>query len=539
MFSNTKPHRVFVTRTLAPNKVLHINRDLLTETRRYALKYRRHVLEQHLSQVKKGLLRAELEALAQGHISTTQDVLQKLDTLESVTQHLSVKPIQSEKVNSLKTAPTAHTKYPTQRDKTSLIITIAPDDPSFHVESDFRGEFLSGLYTKQHQWLPAFGPWFTNMTDSAMQRRVFPRELRGNLNLQSSTSLKLMQAVLDTISNVTSDFFLDVRHLSDTNSALCLLNGYFYIKKNSPLPLTYVDLVSNLDEKIELLITDLKQNTQGTNFSFSYSNPQQLETIAPLSKQNTYSTDFFQDHKLFHLLVTAGVLPSQTQSKASQNLDVVYLITNTVFGADIPPFPVFQWNLRTGLIALEVLMLVYITLEVAQISTNTAHRRLQLATLLGGQIKTKDSQQYKFLKRKQLFSFMCENYMIPTLQQNPQTPISSLFPGIILTAIEAVDVFDSHINKTNNHIINLSGKKYNEMFDIINQKYTFKDPQAILHAQTAFRLTIEKGLNLLLSSTNPSSAITKIISTEFGGGDDYDNLYFLILGCLPVSVAII
>ncbi|AJG42945.1 tegument protein UL25 [Harp seal herpesvirus] len=523
-----------------PTNTLTINRDLLLETRRNAFSHRRAVIEQKITRVQKGLLRAELDAVVQNHVKKTQGVIQQLHTLENTAQMLLYQPSTPLADATAPTTPkSSHTN--TQQLLHDFVITVAPGDPSFNVESDFKIEFLSGLYNRQSQWLPAFGPWYSNMTDAAMQRRVFPKELKGNLNLQNSTSLKLMTAALETVSSATGDFFTDARHISDTNAAFCLLNGYFCMKTSSPIPSNYTELLSNLDVKMELLVNDLKQTTQGKDFAFIYSNPQQLETIAPLYKQSTYGPDFFSDHKIFSLFSSVGMFTSNKQSKpqgAPQSMDIVYLITNEVFEQDVPPFLTYQWNLRTGIIALEILVLVYLLLEVAQVSGNTVHRRIQLATLLGNQYKKpQDSQPFTTFKKRQIFSFICENYIIPTLTHKPQSAMSALFPGIVLLAIEACDAFTT--SNSQNYLINLSGKKYNEVFDIINQKYTFKNTGALLQSQTALRLVVERGLNVLLSKTNPVTTTQDIINTQFGGGDDYDTLYFLILGCLPITVAII
>lgn len=63
--------------------------------------------------------------------------------------------------------------------------------------------------------------------------------------------------------------------------------------------------------------------------------------------------------------------------------------------------------------------------------------------------------------------------------------------------------------------------------------------QILLQAQTSLRVNVEDGLNILLSRLSPVTFATDMIKTQFGGGDDYDKIYFLILGCLPVVVAVV
>ncbi|AIU39544.1 DNA packaging tegument protein UL25 [Equid gammaherpesvirus 5] len=558
----------------SPKLYFRVDRDSLSETRRLALRLRRSALASKAARVKAGMLRMELGNLAQLQIAHANDVLKDLARLERATAlHLhNPPPPQSPPASS---APQGSPGLNLSRSNSKgdgvpgggvntgeLLITISPEGPTFGVKEDFRTEFISGLYNRQTQWLPFYGPWYSAMTDSAMQRRVFPKELKGNVNFQNSTSLKLMTAVLDALASTTNDFYTDARNLSDVNAALCLLNGYYCLGTRAPLPGTYNDLLEDLDKKLEYLVGDLKRDASATDFSFRYSNPRQLETVAPLNRQGTYAPDFFKDHKLFAVMGDAGMFPNTKQAAAeaqsSGGRDIVYLITNAVFGQNVPPFMAYQLNLRTGLVALEVLIAVYVVLENARVQQNTVNRRLQLPALLGDQYakrppssasapKQQQSQQQQqsaaSLKRGFMFSFLVKNYIVPVLTRRPHTPASSLFPGVVLLALEVADAGASAAAARGSHLthtlINLSGKQYDKIFDLLNQKLTFKDVQGLIMAQTALRLTLENGLNLLLSKPSPLTTATDVISTQFGGGDDHDNLYFLILGCLPVPMPVV
>ncbi|BBB06468.1 hypothetical protein [Rhinolophus gammaherpesvirus 1] len=534
----------------SPKNSLYIDRESLTETRRHALRIRRALLQNRVNKMKSGLLTLELDNLARLQVGSARAVLSDLQLLELATLNLDtnhgppVIPPTPKSPSSVGPSddgdPQTHS---TQHQSREMIISISPDGPSFSVNDSFRTEFLSGLYHRQTQWLPFYGPWYSSMTDSAMQRRVFPKELKGNINFQNSTSLKLITSVLDTLASVTEDIYSDLRHMSDTNAALCLINGYHCLRTNSPLPVTHSDLLVDLDKKIEFLVGDLKQDTSRTDFSFLYSNPKQMETMAPLNKQGTYAQDFFLNHKLFHLMESAGMFthskqthPGSGGSTTGSGKDVVYLITNSVFGQDIPPFLTHQWNLRTGLKALEVLIVVYILLESANVGGNTVHRRLQLSTLLPEQLKRTQHKPGQFARRGVVFSFLVKNYMVPILTHHPQTPSSSLFPGVMLLATESADMRST---KSSSQLVNLSGRKFDELFEILNQKLVFRDAHALIRAQTSLRMTVETGLNLLLSKASPITSAAEIINTQFGGGDDYDTLYFLVLGCLPVTMPVV
>ncbi|AAC13806.1 DNA packaging tegument protein UL25 [Equid gammaherpesvirus 2] len=547
----------------SPKHYVRVDRDSLRETRRLASSLRRNALAARVARVKAGMLRAELGNLSQLQIAHAHGVLADLARLEQATAlHVAgdgrgsgnppTSPGQGHPLSWGNSDSHGGGGGPGGGGGGELLITISPDGPTFSVKDDFRTEFISGLYTRQSQWLPFYGPWYAAMTDSAMQRRVFPKELKGNVNFQNSTSLKLMTGLLEVLASATEDFYTDGRNLSDVNAALCLLNGYYCLRTPAPLPSTYGELLADLDKKMEFLIADLKRDASNTDFSFAFSNPRQLETVAPLNRQGAYAPDFFGRHKMFAVMSDAGMFPNTKQTAASAQdpgaRDIVYLITNAVFGENVPPFITYQLNLRTGLKALELLIVVYIVLENAHVQHNTVNRRLQLPALLGDQYKRPAAQRPQpqqpaaMFKKGFLFSFVVKNYMVPVLTRRPQTPASSLFPGAVLLALETADAASAGGGSgqtLGGHLINLSGKKYDQLFDVLNQKLTFRDVQGLIGAQTALRLTLERGLNLLLSKPSPLTSATEVISTQFGGGDDYDSLYFLILGCLPVTMAVV
>lgn len=89
---------------------------------------------------------------------------------------------------------------------------------------------LGNLYGNINQWVPSFGPWYRTMSANAMQRRVFPKQLRGNLNFTNSVSLKLMTEVVAVLEGTTQDFFSDVRHLPDLQAALILSVAYLLLQ---------------------------------------------------------------------------------------------------------------------------------------------------------------------------------------------------------------------------------------------------------------------------------------------------------------------
>nr|CAA73633.1 virion protein [Saimiriine gammaherpesvirus 2]CAC84314.1 hypothetical protein [Saimiriine gammaherpesvirus 2] len=514
-----------------PQNILHIDRNSLRETKRNASLYRTRLLNLETDQIKKAMINYELDKLMQDHVKRSSIITRDLEIIENMVEKFQDSPQLLPSSPKL-LSPTTQSQ-PTNVKANVYTITVAPGDPGFTVESNFKIELVSSLYTNQQQWLPSYGPWYSSLTDIAMQRRVFPKELRGTLNYQNSTSLKLMHAVLTTISSATDDFYADVRHISDTSSALVILNAYFCLKTSAPIPVTYEELLNNLEAKLGMFVFDLKNHTGGNGFSFSPQVNEATSSIAPPNKDTKYSQIFFSSHKIYSLLEASGLLSTKGH-EINPKTDVIYTITTEIFGEDIPPMSSFQWNLRVGIVAIEVFVITYLLLETSQISIHSTHRRLNLSTLLGSKFKKSSTGLLNQIvyKKGQVFSFLNKNYIVPTLTHNKNVPTSFLFPGVTLIALESLAT--TAVDKP---FINLTGNRFQDIFEIINQKFTFKDPVSLMAAQTALRFKVEHGLSNILTNLSPTTFATEIIRRQFGGEDDYDTLYFIVLGCLPIAWA--
>ncbi|AGY30702.1 ORF19 [Retroperitoneal fibromatosis-associated herpesvirus] len=519
-----------------PENVLFVYKPALVEAKRIALNLRNQNMSLQGKKIKSRLLAIELDNLVRDQATKAQIIDADLQAVEAAISQMQPRthPATPDVAPQDKSAPTSGSS------PRVTTIAIVPGDPQFSTDADIRAELLPTLYMSQHQWLPSYGPWFIQLTENAMQRRVFPRELRGTVNFQNSTSLKLITQTLSTICQTTSDFFSDPRHLTDTQAALCLINAYYSQRTSAPPPTTMEALLADLPQKIDLLITHLKHEPVGGRFNFTYANPQERTSLAPLNRESRYPSAFFQQHQLYRLFDRAGLFANTRQTLVPGTgpaVDLTYAITARVFGEDIPPFFAYQWNLRTGLKALEILIMVYLLLEFAQVTPTRTHRRLDLIALLGSKLASNPTitQPPAIMRKGQLFGFICKSYVTPILTNAPHATMSFLFPGIVLAALEARS---PNYRRQDTAFVNLTGSRFNEIFDVINQQLTFQDPMALLQARTALRLEVEEGLNALLSHPSPGTFLQDIVKTQFGGLDDYDRAYFVVLGCLPVALAV-
>lgn len=525
-----------------PQNTLVINQSQLLESLKIAAAWREQRIAAKSNELKKRLLRQELDALGDSQEKQTRDILKELQQLQDLASRIAPTgqtgqappPSGGAEGDSPDAAPKS-----SPGPSATYNVAVFPNDPSFAVSGDLRLELVAQLYGHNQKWLPNFGRWYSTLTGAAMQRRIFPKELKGSGNFQNSMSRKLIDAVLGVVLNITHDFYDDERHLPDTLAAICLANAYYYQKEGGQLPTEPASLTNRLGDKLKLLLSDLKKDPgERKSYQFAQLPAKQKETIAPLNKQNKYNPEFFRGHALFNLFLNSGLFPvsgpaldSVYDRAASQDLTLA--ITSAIFGDSIPPFIVYQWNLRVGLVALEVLLLAFSLVENIQASGNSATSRLQLRSLLGDEWQSPGAG-VQFHKRGALFDFLVDNYISPSLAHKPSTPVSTLFPGIMLLAFEA----QSHASSGGiTQLIQLTTKKFNDIFEIINQRYTFRDAGPLIQAQVSLRLTIETGLHSLLTNLSGGNFAREIMKTQFGTRDDYDILYFLVFGFLPTAVA--
>lgn len=501
------------------------------------------------SETKQKLLQLELDNLMKIHLHNTDNILSDLSQLKLFTNTLhndaEIKKdldviIEEPNQNDIETKSLILNKFGDGlKQNIEYSVTICPIDPSFVVYKQLQTELISSLYGNSFQWMPYYGPWIKSLTNVAMQKRTFPKQLKGNANLMNSTSMKLITEIIEIALETNNDFFTDIRHLSDVNSALCLLAAYFCKTKKVSLPTTYDELLKLIAPSIECIIHDLKhKNTHGSFNLFVEINEDQQPSLLPLKNASSYKKNAFSDNKLYNLLHAANIfsLNGKKDTTFSQDIeaDVTYTITTTIFNSDIPPFISYQWNLRSGLAAINIFILIYLITENAQM-TSSPDRRLQLSTLISQEFNNKQTKT-KVFSKSEIFYFLINNYVIPTLKNYPQKSVTSLFPGIVFLSLEMENI--SSASQTSQLLINLTDKKYEPIFEIINQKYIFQNIDAMINARTKIRLSVESGVSAILNKPSPSSVASDILKQQFSAADDYDRLYFTVIGCIPIPVPV-
>lgn len=538
---------------------LRVSPEALELAERDAERARAERWDRRAQALKNRLLRVELDGVMRDHLARAEEIRQDLDAVVAFSEGLermqASPPSTGGRSASAPSFPTPAPSSALLPGNAQYAVSVSPTDPPLMVAGSLARTLLGNLYGNVNQWVPSFGPWYRTMSANAMQRRVFPKQLRGNLNFTNSVSLKLMTEVVAVLEGTTQDFFSDVRHLPDLQAALSLSVAYLLLQggpshQQRPIPASREELLELGPESLEKIIADLKAKSPGGNFMILTSgNKGARQSLAPLNRQAAYPPGTFAENKIYNLFAGAGLLPTaaalNVPGAEGRDRDLVYRIANRVFGEDVPPFSSHQWNLRVGLAALEALVLVYTLCETANLA-EAATRRLHLSALLPQAMQRRETAAagagasgghpgQTLFRRGELFRFLWARYVRPTVAADPQASVSSLFPGLVLLALEMRPTDGQSV--PSQYAINLTGQKFDTLFEIINQKLLFHDPAAMLAARTQLRLAFEDGVGVALGRPSPTLAAREIMERQFSASDDYDRLYFLTLGYLASPVA--
>ncbi|AAK38219.1 ORF11 [callitrichine gammaherpesvirus 3] len=546
--SSQIPHRVDPEYSWAPSvrNMLRVHPGAIRRAAQMSRMARVDGWNQFSYATKAGLLKFDLDNVVREHLQATDDILTDLETVANIVSVMDAHDDRADKIDP-RGDPNDQTREETPVSFPSpgqYIVMVVQGDPGLTVTKSLSQTFLRNLYATPTVWVPSYGPWFRSMSANAMQRRFFPKQLRGNLNFTNSVSLKLMTEIMAVVSETTDDFYTDARNLPDIHSAMCLSVGYYCqrTKSTTPIPKTFSEMFDLMPAALEFIMNDIKSLEPRGNYMITTGvDDGGRKSMAPLKQQAVYSPGFFANNKLYNLLIGAEALPTASSLSVpgrTDDRDIIYQLTMRLYGDNVPPFQSYQWNLRAGLGALESLILAYVLFETTSLG-ESATRRLHLDQILP---QIPDIAQTRIrnpplqLRRGEAFSFLWKNYVYPTLHTQPNTSVSSLFPGLVLTALEMYQRRESGYS-TSALTINLTGHKFDTLFEIINQKYLFHDPTAMLQARIQLRMAFEEGLGDLLNK--PSAVITamEIMENQFLAGDDYDRLYFLTLGYLPSPIA--
>ncbi len=198
-------------------EALRVSPEALELAEREAERARSERWDRCAQVLKNRLLRVELDGIMRDHLARAEEIRQDLDAVVAFSDGLESMQVRSPSTGG-RSAPAPPSPSPAQpftrlTGNAQYAVSISPTDPPLMVAGSLAQTLLGNLYGNINQWVPSFGPWYRTMSANAMQRRVFPKQLRGNLNFTNSVSLKLMTEVVAVLEGTTQDFFSDVTRL--------------------------------------------------------------------------------------------------------------------------------------------------------------------------------------------------------------------------------------------------------------------------------------------------------------------------------------
>ncbi|ANC96536.1 DNA packaging tegument protein UL25 [macacine betaherpesvirus 9] len=434
-------------------------------------------------------------------------------------------------------------------------VTITQIDPAIHFTDNFRNEMIETFYNNSHMWNYTFGSWFYKMKRIFFNDQKIKRMLKLTYIDSLSISKELLSVVISAMEQITVYPMYD-NHVSDFEAGLCLLAAYFSTYNDCSLSekSTLIDVVHNLSFIFRHLNTEIisQKNISDLNFYFGFKDPNNMKFFIPLCKGRHYAVNTFAEHILVKILITkniirilpgekictGGILVESQLTGALSNDKLLYwtqILLRPKLGKDIPIFVHEQQYLRSGIVAIESLFLLWQVLNSESIFIKRTGK-FYLTTLFPHVSKNDFSENNFASGNIQNFEFLMRNYVIPTYILNTDITISGLFPGLIgIIVNESVRLGWNHQKKNTQENILHSQTKENPFATYIRSQLEESSELIILEKHDDILFHFEHGLNVTLSLALPRHRLFAMASSLFNVSDIYDFLYFIVLGFVPIA----
>nr|APO39189.1 DNA packaging tegument protein UL25 [Human betaherpesvirus 6A] len=517
-----------------------------------SLRLREKIDQGHRDKLLRMRLKTELDAL-QKKMQKDSDVLNShLKAIEDALLFTNDGEVNVETKADAQLIP----KSPEKLEKFNQV-AITPLDPFIRFTDDFRGEMINTFFNNAHMWNFTFGSWFYKL------KRVFYNEpgLRRAFKLTNVDSLTISKELLAVTVNALEQatvYPIFGSEMSDLEAALCILAAFYSTYENSQIDerTTLVDVITLLPVIFRLLgseITALK-NVSPSGTYFGFNDPSCMKFFVPMRKGKHYAENTFGNHVLIKMLLGRGVMQKIPGEKISQNFDVearlhgaikndvlvywTYQLMRPKLGNNVPIFIHDQHYLRSGLVAIESLFLLWRILN----SESLFNKRVGkfLLTSVFPQLENVDFAENNFEAGNiQNFEYLMHHYVVPMYNLQNDISISTLFPGLVAVCVnESVRLGWEHkCAGAPSDAVQVQSKE-NPFVEYIRAQMEQQADVAILEKHDCILFHLENGLNITLSFTLPRQRLFAMASSLFNVNDTYDFIYFLVLGFLPIPAVI-
>ncbi|APZ76279.1 DNA packaging tegument protein [Murid herpesvirus 3] len=437
----------------------------------------------------------------------------------------------------------------------AIQVGITQIDPYIHFKENFRNEIIYTFFNNAHMWNYSMGLWYHKLK-RLLYNETRPRRVLKIYNVESiGISQELLFMIIDMLEKVTVYPMQDIT-VSDFEAAMCLLAAFYSVCPNTKIreDSTIIDILKFLPDIFKHLTNEINlEKSNSPNIRYEFRDPLDTKYFAPTYKNKFYHKRTFDHHILVRILLRKQIIhkipgydDSDVISKVNLKLegtikdDVLLLWTRKILypklGNNIPVFVYEQHYLRSGLVAVETLYLLWKILNVESIFLKRTGKFF--LSVIFPNINNDFIGEDDFLSSSvKNFEYLVEKYIIPLYIHDQSITISMLFPGLVcLLIIESIKTGWEHgkkMQKNSNMVYSQTNQ--NIFLDFIITQLSNSNSLERLEKHDTLFFHFENGLDVALAFMLPKQKLISSASSLFNVGDLYDLLYFLVLGFLPVA----
>nr|ABM92124.1 capsid associated tegument protein [Anatid alphaherpesvirus 1] len=446
-------------------------------------------------------------------------------------------------------------------------VQIVKNDTPLRYDTNLSTDLLTIIYSTRggssaSGWGVLFGTWYRALQDGLITEwPVVSKRLDQRDGRQSKTFMTTAIVSLQA----TGRLYVGVRHYTALECAILCLQLHHRITsaKTKCQPFNYassaIGMVEQLPAYLDNFIERLASDCGRLCYRFDMDRlPKGQFAIQPRSGERIA----LSGHCVLAMLIKHGVLPLSPGVAAPDGLardvdksqrayvDEVNKAAGAVFGRAQPLFLMEDiTQLRATINTITSLILMRKLLWNTNVYADRMCNNFQIGTLLPGAVPSDrlnrgasnggaaGAQTMKSDNRN--FAFLCERYMASLYAADPQTEITQMFPGLVALCLDARNIKTQNATR---HVLDVSTNRAQAALlrliavELQNRSKTISVPiQEVLTTHDAVALQYEEGLATLMQQARLKNTLSdgrRLL--QFNVNSDYDLIYFLCLGYIPL-----
>ncbi|AVT50685.1 DNA packaging tegument protein UL25 [Cervid alphaherpesvirus 1] len=443
-------------------------------------------------------------------------------------------------------------------------VQIAKNDPPLEYDTALAADLLAMVYTARAGGGSAgivFGTWYRTLQDRLIAER--PLATRGMDYRDGRMSRTFMAAAVAALQSSGRMYVGNRAYSAFECAVLCLHLAHRATVGSPQYPVTFVGLVEQLPAYLDALARAIDEGAaRRVQYAFDLERLPRGQFQAPGGGAGRYERGALEAHAVVAALQRLRVLPAipgalgggAAPARAADADGVAYVddvhraagaflarAQNLFLGED-------QSLLRAAVDAITALLLVRRLLWNGNVYADKLRNNFQIGTLVPGAAapwevaRGADGGPDGAVGARSgdaNLAFLCAHYVARVYEADPEVEVTQLFPGVAALALDALAPRGAAGAP---RAISVSGGRHQGgllrlvALELENRHRAAPAPVVeVVGAHDAVALQYERGLGVLMQQPRVRRALDEARRlSQFNVASDYDLLYFLCLGFVPL-----